>query len=140
MKTVKELEEFVEELSLGEVAYFSEEETIPAIIGFEDASRALVYDYDKLIEGFMEHFRKYDKEAKSDEDLYTEAVEWVEYNTIRSLPYGDKEFRALDKDGNTIKSFAMYKDALEAAGEEGSVEEIDNPVPIIIHSAEIYGF
>lgn len=48
-----------------------------AIVGYDNATSSLIYDYDKLVECFMEW-----------EDMTEEeAVEWVEYNTIRSLPY-----------------------------------------------------
>ena len=47
-----------------------------ALIGVSNDGRA-VYDYEKMIEWLIE---KYDW---SDD----EAVEWVEYNTIRAIPY-----------------------------------------------------
>lgn len=47
-----------------------------ALIGVSNDGRA-IYDYGKMIEWLM------DEEEWSDE----EAVEWIEYNTIRALPY-----------------------------------------------------
>jgi hypothetical protein len=47
-----------------------------ALIGVTDENRA-VYDYEKMIDWLCE------KENMSEED----AIEWVNYNTIRSLPY-----------------------------------------------------
>lgn len=47
-----------------------------ACIGVSDDGRA-IYDYEKMIEWLM------DEENWSDE----EAVEWIEYNTLRALPY-----------------------------------------------------
>lgn len=47
-----------------------------AIIGVTHDGR-IVYDYDKMIEYLM------DKENWSDID----AIEWIEYNVIRSIPY-----------------------------------------------------
>jgi hypothetical protein len=47
-----------------------------ALIGVTEDGRA-VYDFDKMVEWLCEN------EGFSD----TEAVEWIEYNTIRSLPY-----------------------------------------------------
>lgn len=47
-----------------------------AIIGTDDNSR-VVYDYDKMVECLMEE----------DGMDYEEAVEFIDYNTIRSLPY-----------------------------------------------------
>ena len=47
-----------------------------ALIGVSDDGRA-IYDYEKMIEWLM------DEEDWSDE----EAVDWIEYNTLRVLPY-----------------------------------------------------
>ena len=47
-----------------------------ALIGVTDDNRA-VYDFNKMVAWLM------DKEEFS----YDEAVEWIEYNTIRALPY-----------------------------------------------------
>lgn len=47
-----------------------------ALIGVTEDDRA-VYDFDKMVEWLME-----------DEGFtYDDAVEWIEYNTIRALPY-----------------------------------------------------
>lgn len=48
-----------------------------ALIGVSHDNRA-VYDYEKMVTWLM------DKE----EFEYTEAVEWIDYNTIRAIPYG----------------------------------------------------
>lgn len=61
-----------------------------ALIGVTDDSRA-VYDYDLMIEWLVEN-----------EDMsIEEAAEWIDYNTIRALPYGGAEapvilFRLID--------------------------------------------
>jgi len=47
-----------------------------AVIGISDDKR-IIYDYDKMIE----HLMKYDHME------YDEAMEFIEYNTIRALPY-----------------------------------------------------
>jgi len=47
-----------------------------AIIGISDDER-LVYSYDKLISAMIEY------DGMSQE----EAIDWISYNTIRSLPY-----------------------------------------------------
>ena len=49
-----------------------------AIIGTTHDGR-IVYDYDKMVEYLM------DKEGWSDID----AIEWIDYNVIRSIPYMD---------------------------------------------------
>lgn len=59
-----------------DVVIFSDYNYDDALIGVSEDNRA-VYDFDKMVdwlcrnEGFSE----------------TEAVEWIEYNTIRALPY-----------------------------------------------------
>lgn len=47
-----------------------------AIIGVTTDGR-VVYDYDKMLEEL----------AKDEEWTYEEAMEWIDYNTIRALPY-----------------------------------------------------
>lgn len=46
------------------------------LIGIDSNNRA-VYDYDKMVVWIM----------KQDGCGYEDAVDWIEYNTIRSLPY-----------------------------------------------------
>ena len=48
-----------------------------SIVGVTTDGR-VVYDYDKMIEELMH----------DEEWSYEDAVEWIEYNTVRSLPYG----------------------------------------------------
>jgi hypothetical protein len=52
----------------------------PAIVAFDEKSGRFIYDYNRLVEAFAEGF-------KDSEDPYGEALEWVDYNVIRSLPY-----------------------------------------------------
>lgn len=47
-----------------------------ALIGVSEDNRA-VYDYDLMIESLM----------KTQNWCYADAVDWIDYNTIRSLPY-----------------------------------------------------
>lgn len=47
-----------------------------ALIGVTEDNRA-VYDFDKMVEWLV----------NTKGFTYDEAVEWIEYNTIRSLPY-----------------------------------------------------
>ena len=47
-----------------------------ALIGVTDDNRA-VYDFDKMVEWLIE----------TQDFTYEESVEWIEYNTIRALPY-----------------------------------------------------
>ena len=48
-----------------------------SIVGVTTDGR-VVYDYDKMIEELMQ----------DEEWSYEDAVEWIEYNTVRGLPYG----------------------------------------------------
>jgi len=47
-----------------------------ALIGITDDNRC-VYNYDLMIEWLMEH----------EDWSYEDSVEWIDYNTIRSIPY-----------------------------------------------------
>ena len=47
-----------------------------SIVGVTTDGR-VVYDYNKMVEELMQ----------DEEWSYEDAVEWIEYNTIRSLPY-----------------------------------------------------
>ena len=47
-----------------------------SIVGVTTDGR-VVYDFDKMVEELMQ----------DEEWSYEEAVEWIDYNTIRSLPY-----------------------------------------------------
>lgn len=51
-----------------------------SIVGVTTDNR-VVYDYDKMVEELMED------EGWS----YDEAVDWIDYNTIRSLPYAGEK-------------------------------------------------
>lgn len=51
-----------------------------SIIGFTSEDGRAVYSYESMIQEYME-----------DEDCSEEeAQEWVDFNTMRALPYGDK--------------------------------------------------
>jgi hypothetical protein len=47
-----------------------------AIIGISSDGR-VVYDYEKMIDGLI----------VNEEFTYEDAAEWIDYNTIRSIPY-----------------------------------------------------
>ena len=47
-----------------------------ALIGVSDDGRA-IYDFDLMVEWLM----------TKEDFTYEEAIEWIEYNTIRALPY-----------------------------------------------------
>ena len=50
----------------------------------------IVYDYDKLVEALAEDYKG---GSENEENCYQNALDWVEYNTMRSIPYMSKGFR-----------------------------------------------
>lgn len=64
----------LEELGYEDVIVFDDygEETLIGV----DSNNCAVYDYGKMIEWTMRNF----------DCMYEDAVDWIEYNTIRSLP------------------------------------------------------
>ena len=57
----------------------------------------LIYSYQKLTAGnASEEFEKKEKDDEiTYEDFLAEACEWVDYNTIRALPYMNSEYRPI---------------------------------------------
>ena len=51
-----------------------------ALIGVTEDNRA-VYDFDKMVEWL----------ARKEKISFSEAAEWIEYNTIRALPYAGRD-------------------------------------------------
>ena len=74
----KQLKEKLENngVELDEVSYFVSPYFVDAIVGISDDNR-LIYDYDLMIEAAM-------KEENWTEE---EAIDWIEFNTIRTIPY-----------------------------------------------------
>ena len=54
-----------------------------AIIGVTHDNRA-VYDYDKMVESLT---NEYVSEGKEEEEAASMAMEWINYNSLRALPY-----------------------------------------------------
>ena len=69
--------EKIEERGLDEVVIFENPSFDEAFIGVSDDDRA-IYDFDKMVE------------CLSKDMTAEEAVEFIEYNTIRALPYVPK--------------------------------------------------
>lgn len=67
--------EYLENMGYEDIIVFDDYD-IETLIGVDSENRA-VYDYDKMVEWIM----------KTDKCSYDDAVDWIEYNTIRSLPY-----------------------------------------------------
>lgn len=76
METVKELDDFLCERGYEGTAYFENPDYISAIEGISEDGR-VVYNFEKMVQHLM------------DEDgmEYEEAVEFIDYNTIRTIPY-----------------------------------------------------
>ena len=68
--------ERIENAGYEDVALLSNYSYDDALIGITEDGRA-VYDYDKMVEWLM-RTQKFTEE---------EAIEWIDYNTIRALPY-----------------------------------------------------
>jgi hypothetical protein len=59
-----------------DVVIFTDYSYDDALIGVTEDGRA-VYDFDKMVYWLME----------TEDFTMSQAIEWIEYNTIRSLPY-----------------------------------------------------
>lgn len=76
----EELEEVLLDNELDGATYFTGDNYDTAILGYTDDGR-IVYSYEKMIEWLIE----------KDDLSYTDAQEWIDYNTIRTVPYmGEK--------------------------------------------------
>ena len=76
----------------------------PAIVGFDPESGRFLYDYDLLVQAFAESF-----DDGTSEDPETDAVEWIDYNVVRALPYyGERAPMILyrDYDDGTVRDMA----------------------------------
>lgn len=67
------------EMGMSEISYFEGVNFDDAIIGYTEDGR-IVYSYSLMVEYLKE------KEGMSEE----EALDWLEYNTIRTVPYMGK--------------------------------------------------
>lgn len=99
---IENMEEFLKERDI-EIGYFTPEKDFnKGIIGITEDNCHFVYSFEKLAESLAESYKQYESEnpnefteSKTDRDYYIEAVEWLDYNTIRSLPYFDEETRPI---------------------------------------------
>ena len=76
LRTEDDVKNIIEEFGYESVLIFSNPSYASAFIGVSEDNRA-IYDYNKMIECLIE------EEGWSD----TEAIEFIEQNTLRSLPY-----------------------------------------------------
>ena len=73
----KALNEYIEDYEIEEDVILLENHTYDnSVIGITEDGR-LIYDYEKMIKEFM----------KDEGCSETEAIEWLEYNTLRAIPY-----------------------------------------------------
>lgn len=75
-KTVDELQEYLAERGYEHLEFFANPDFIDAIIGVSEDGR-LVYSYSKMIESLV----------LRDKMSYEEAVEFIDYNNTRSVPF-----------------------------------------------------
>lgn len=75
-KNVEELKDLLKELNYENTVVFDNPSYLNAIIGISDDG-ALCYSYEKMIKCLMEE----------DKMEYDDAMEFIDYNTIRALPY-----------------------------------------------------
>jgi len=76
METLEELKEYITDMGYEDTVVFDNPSYVTAFIGLSNECNA-VYDYEKMIEYLME----------TDGMEYDDAMEFIEYNTIRALPY-----------------------------------------------------
>lgn len=65
------------ELGLDESIVFENPSYDSAMVGYEKGTNRIVYNFDDMVEDLMEQ----------DDIEYDESVEFIEYNTLRALPY-----------------------------------------------------
>ena len=65
------------------------------IMGVTDDKCHVVYGYYKLAKALADSYKESIKAEKSDDEWYDMAFEWLDYNTIRGIPYMDKDHRPI---------------------------------------------
>ena len=81
--TSKEVLEFLEEEN-PEAVLFENPSFEKALIGYTEnnlGNFVAVYDYNEMVDSLAEEY------SADSEDPYTDAIEWIEFNSMRSLPY-----------------------------------------------------
>lgn len=76
METIEELKEFLNERGYEDSVVLENPSYLDAIIGISDDG-AVCYSYNKMVESLM----------KEDDMEMEDAMEFIDYNTIRALPY-----------------------------------------------------
>lgn len=84
----KSKREFLVEIGLEDSIVFENPDYESAMVGYDVNSGRIIYDYELMIEHLME----------KDGMGYEEAMEFIDYNTVRACPYmGDKAPIILEK-------------------------------------------
>ena len=76
----KRINEIITELGYEEVILFENYDYADALIGISIDNRA-VYSYEKMVDFLV----------KKENFTREEAIEWIDYNTIRALPYAGEK-------------------------------------------------
>ena len=82
----EKIKEYVlDEEILDKIVVLEGDEYADGVIGITEDYR-LVYSYEKLVESLMKTYDSEDESIK-----WLEAVEWLNYNTLRSIPYMESQ-------------------------------------------------
>lgn len=79
----KDLLNFLNERGFEDTILLEGEEFDESIIGFTDEGH-LIYSYDSMVENLA---KTYIREGEDEDKAYSEAMEFIDYNTIRAIPY-----------------------------------------------------
>lgn len=69
--------EILVEIGLEDSIVFENPDYDSAIVGYDENSQRIIYDYEKMVEHLM------DKDGMT----YEDAVEFIDYNTVPACPY-----------------------------------------------------
>ena len=77
-------EKFMSQLAEGTIVFEDWDTFSKGIVGVTPDRCHVIYDYDKLAEALKDSFLP---DSEGEDDAYVSAIEWLEYNTLRTLPY-----------------------------------------------------
>lgn len=84
-RTIEDIKEYLTHLGFEDSVVFENPSYVDAVVGVTTEGN-VIYDYDKMVESLYEEFRE-SESSKDEEELRTMAIEFIDYNTIRSIPY-----------------------------------------------------
>lgn len=88
---MKEVMDTLNDFGFEDSVVFTDPYFCNSIVGITSEGN-VVYGYEKMVNELAE---EYMKEGKSEEEATEEAIEWIEFNTLRSLPYIDSSKRPI---------------------------------------------